>query len=145
MSNDDEVWELKLELAMLKDSIKNAPQLTESQILNPIPSVDQLHNFGTREEKIARISKDPAPEWNKDLKRDVRQILVVDEALANESEPEAKLMYEQPHQVGRFKLTPKLETPAGFISAPKGVSIETIKDEWPAAYNYLKMKKVEHF
>ena len=145
--HEDEIWELKLELAMMKDSLKNAPRLTNEQILNPDANANAPHDFGTREEKIARIMKDPKPEWDNKIPRiGLRNLLVIDEELANQSEPEAKERFGQPHKVGRFKPTDKLEDPAGFIAVPpKGTPIEAIKDAHPAAYRYLLMQKVTHF
>ena len=151
MQDNDELWEARLEIAMLKDSLKNAQKITAEQILLQGTDENAPHNFGTREEKIAAISRDPKPQWAPPPVRDYATtdrhgIICVDGVLANESLPDASKIHFSPHKVGGFLVSDRLEVPAGWIRNPaKGTPVETIREKYPELYEILTLKKVSHF
>ena len=150
MTNEDEKWELQLEIAMLKDSMKNQIKITDEQILNP-GDPNAPHNFGTREEKIAAITRDPKPQWalppvRSYITTHLHYIICVDGDLANASMPESLNTYGVAHVPGNFLASDRLVPPPGFDKVPpKGSSIETIREKHPEAYEALRLKKVTNF
>jgi hypothetical protein len=100
----------------------------------------------SKDERIARITSDPKPQWRADAPKNYPTtekhfIIVVDADEANASMPEADLLYQTPHKVGGVLVSDRAEIPKGWIKKPaNGTSIETIKKEYPALYEVMNDK-----
>jgi len=100
----------------------------------------------SKDERIARITSDPKPQWRADAPKNYPTtekhfIIVVDADEANASMPEADLLYQTPHKVGGVLGRDRAEIPKGWIKKPaNGTSIETVKDAYPALYAAMSEK-----
>lgn len=104
------------------------------------------------EEKIDRISKDPAPQWAREEAKPYptthkHYIMCVDEEAANISMPDAATLYQSPHKLGGILISDRLEVPEGWFKCPpQGTPITAIKDTQPELYAFLaEEKKVTNF
>lgn len=132
--------------------MQNEELMTEAQWEARLKQTTEVSDFDKRQEKINRITKDPAPQWAADPVREYETtekhyIVCIDETLANQSLPEAKEKYGEPHKFGGVLVSDRKELPEGFFkSPPRGTPIDTIKDTQPALYTFLKEeKKVDRF
>lgn len=133
-------------------SIENEERLTEAEWRAKLESTTKVSDFDERQKKIERISSDPKPQWSAEPARDYpttekHYIICVKAEQANESLPEAKKIGEEyAHRFGAYLVSDRLELPVGWFRAlPRGTSIEKIKEEQPALYEYFKEKKIEKF
>lgn len=124
----------------------------EAQLAKTTSLVDYEKRAEEQEAKIARISKDPAPQWAKEEPKpypttEKHYIMCSDEEAANESLPDAKNLYGQPHKLGGVLISDRAELPKGWIKTPpRGTPIDVIKDSHPPLYYYLaNEKKVTNF
>lgn len=132
------------------------PLLTEEQWLEKYKATLKKSDLSERlseskEERINRITSDPKPQWRADSVKpypttEKHFIIVVNEDEANASMPEADLIYQTPHKVGGVLVSDRAEVPKGWIKKPaNGMSIETIKKEYPALYQVMSEKNNFNF
>ena len=85
--------------------------------VNPWKAIEEqagkMSTFDERQEKIDKISYDPKPEYAEPVKKpypttELHYVICVDEELANESMPEAKLYYDMPHKLGALLVSGSL-------------------------------------
>lgn len=161
MAADEFDWEKRLAIATLKLELK---QLTGQEILESMavgadnhiaaPSNEktiQLANGMVVSPRTASILRDPKPQWSEPKPKDYptvepHYIVCIDEVAANNSLPEARDRFSNPHKVGGFLLSDRRDVPAGWIKSPtRGNPIECIQKEFPGLYEVLKEKKVTNF
>lgn len=112
---------------------------------------NQASDFHERQTRNERILSDPRRKYREEIPKpyattEMHRIVCANESLANESMPEAKTQYGTPHVLGNFMLSDRLEVPAGWIKSPgKGISVETIKADYPELYAKLIEKNVSTF
>lgn len=126
--------------------------LTEEQWLEKFKQTQKKSDLSdrmneTKEEREARISSDPAPQWRAEAPKPYQPvfkhyILCVDEEKANFSLPEAETLHMQPHELGAVLVSDRPFIPEGWIKMPaRGTPIETIEKTYPAVYEIYKMRE----
>lgn len=133
-------------------SIEKEELMTAAQWEARLKQTTQVSDFDERQAKIERISRDPAPQWSAEPKRDYETtekhyIICIDEEKANESLPDAKSKYGEPHKFGNYLVSDRLHLPDGWFKAPpRGTPIDTIEGTHPELHSFLKeVKKVDKF